>query len=67
MFFTVLNENDEKIETVIDFDEIVCFNERTIILKSGLRIPSCKKWYNHLKLLKKWRKQNETRNTPKKI
>lgn len=67
MLFTVLDENEENIETVIDFDEIACFNERIILLKNGLRIPSCKKWHNHLKLLKKYRRKNEKRNAAKKI
>ena len=62
MYFTVLEETKEKVETVIDFDEILCFNEVTIVFKNDVYLPSCKEWYKHLKELKKWRKPNEKRN-----
>lgn len=67
MFFIVLEETDVKLETIIDFDEIISFNERKIVFKNTLFLDSCKEWYNQLKQIKKRRRPNETRNAQEKI
>ena len=67
MFFIVLDETDDKLETIIDFDEIISFNERKIVFKNTMFLDSCKEWYNQLKQLKKWRRPNEKGNAGKKI
>lgn len=67
MFFIVLYETHDKLETIIDFDEIISFNERKIVFKNTMFLDSCKEWYNQLKQLKKWRRTNEKGNTAKKI
>ena len=39
-----LPETTTKFETVIDANEILCFNEKAITFKNGYHLNSCEKW-----------------------
>lgn len=49
MYKICLKENEDKLETFVDFEEIVAFNERCIHFKCGKSIDSCKEWHEQLK------------------
>ena len=49
MYKVLLKETEKKTETIVDFDEILAFNEREIHFKCDKYLNSCKEWHEQLK------------------
>ena len=48
MYKVRLKETKDKLETFVDFDEIVTFNERFVNFKCGKTLECCKEWHEQL-------------------
>ena len=46
--FIKLPETEDKVCTIINAREIICFNENSIAFKNGLKLGSCDKWFKEI-------------------
>lgn len=58
MFMFALKKTPMKLETIIDYDELLFFNSSCIIFKNGIKLDSCNQWFEQLVGLTKVRKLN---------
>jgi hypothetical protein len=49
MYKVLLKETENLIATIVDFEDIVAFNEKEIRFKCGARTNCCKEWFEQLK------------------